>query len=69
MRFNEPSDVLEEKSEEDSSEYEESTQVELEFRNFKRVRRLKDYTQRTQLDPMNHLLREKLRKARHPEKT
>ena len=64
--------MLEAESEEDDSsslgEAGDPQQVEIEFRNFKKYRRLKDFTQRAQLDPMNHLLREKLRQARHPER-
>ena len=60
---------LEAHGEEDNttSDDEDEQQVPLEFRNFHKVNKIKDYTKRLSLDPVNHMLRDRLREARHPE--
>lgn len=56
--------VEEEKS---TSELTASVQPELNLEYFKKNRRIRDFSKREKIDPVNHLLRRKMREIRHPE--
>ena len=66
LRFNDQSDVLE-ADENDSEKEDEQTknvEVNIEFQNFKKHRKIKDFTRREKFAPIHHVLRQKLRQER-----